>query len=153
MGLLTALAGLAGLEVSSLVEKLKRNAVLYALMAVFGLIGTVFLLVAAFLGLAQAVGPIWSAVILAAAGFVGMLIVYLWGQASYSAKQVQAEKRRRSGEATALMTSAALAAAPLLPALMRSRTLRKAGLPVAALAAAGVFLWENSKHYRPPPRD
>ena len=133
MNLLLPLASILGIEVGDLVERVRKNAVLWSVIALFGLIGLGFLLLGAYLGLGVWVGPIWSALILGTLSLMVAAIVYAAaGAAEHSARQREVE-RRRSAETTALVTTAAVTA---LPMLLKSPLMRSVGIPVGAALAA-----------------
>jgi cobalamin synthase len=132
MSFLVPLAGLLGIEVEALTERVKRSVILYAVMAVFGVIGVSFMLAAGFFALTQEIGPIYAALVFGGVFLVLALVVFLsmrMGEARR--KKIVAEKRRNK-DATALITTAALTA---LPVLLRSPAIRTLGLPAAAIAA------------------
>jgi cobalamin synthase len=132
MSFLVPLAGLLGIEVEALTERVKRSLILYAVMAVFGVIGVSFMLAAGFFALTQEIGPIYAALVFGGVFLVLALVVFLsmrMGEARR--KKIVAEKRRNK-DATALITTAALTA---LPVLLRSPAIRTLGLPAAAIAA------------------
>ena len=132
MQFLVPLAALLGLELDTMKERFKRTFAGNAIMIVFALIGGVFLLVAGYLGLSVAIGAIYAALVFAAAFLLAALLVHLSLQAQAARERREAAEKRRSGEAGAFVTTAALTA---LPVLLRSPMLRNFGLPAAAIAA------------------
>jgi len=136
MHLLAQFATLFGLEAEALIDRAKGQAIVAGLIGFFVLIAVAFLLVAAYLGLAERMGPIWSALIIAGIALVLAACIYLWARVSEAnRKREQAEKRRQM-EASSLMTTAAFTAIPMA---MASPTIRRIGLPLAALAAVIFF--------------
>lgn len=132
MGLLAPLAALLGLEVESMAARAKTTALIYGLMGICLLIAVGFLLAAGHMALAELVGPILSALIIAGIFLLLALAAYLGSLAGRSRHQRKAAERRRSGETGAFMTTAALTALPLLA---RAPVALKLGLPAAAIAA------------------
>lgn len=137
MNLLISLAGLLGIQVEEVTGRIKNLAIANAFIVLCGLIALVFLLIAGFLALSAQMGPIHSALVFAGIFLVIALVILiglmLW---EHSRKRRHAEKRR-SSETSALVTSAALTA---LPVLLKSPLIRKIGLPLAAIAAAVMFI-------------
>lgn len=136
MNFLNSLASLLGIEVEELRQRIQQNAVTWSVMGLFAVICLAFLLVAAHLGIAIWVGPIWSALIIAGAAFVVAGILYLIYRGNEQAAQRRATERRRTAEANALMTGAAVTA---LPVLLKSPLLRNVGIPLGA-ALVALFL-------------
>ena len=145
MHLLAPLAALFGIEVGALIARLKRSAAAYSALALFALIGLVFALVAAHIALSEWVGPLWSALIIAAAALVVAIAIWLWSSAAEAAREVRAGERRRATEASAMATTAGLAA---LPMLLRNPKLGLLALPV--IAAVG-YWWFFVKAKDPDP--
>jgi hypothetical protein len=141
MQFLVPLAALLGLELDTMKERFKRTFAGNAIMIVFALIGGVFLLVAGYLGLSVAIGAIYAALVFAAAFLLAVLLVHLSLKAQAARERREAAEKRRSGEAGAFVTTAALTA---LPVLLRSPMLRNFGLPAAAIAA--VLLLRGGKN-------
>jgi hypothetical protein len=131
MAFLAPLAALLGIEVDSLIIKLKRSAVTYAVLALLALICLVFLLVAAHAALSYAIGPVWSGLALAGAALLIGAIVWFWTQAAEKARQQRIVEKRKSTDTTALLTTAAISA---LPMLIRNPAMRMAAVPVGLLA-------------------
>ena len=132
MGLLAPLAALLGLEVEGLVARARSAALVYGLTALFTLVGATFLLVAAYLALADWLGAIPAALVLAGGFLVLAIAVYLGARIERSRRQQQLSARRRASETGALVSTAAITALPLLA---RSPMLVRIGLPAAALIA------------------
>lgn len=137
MRFVTALAALLGLEVNVLVERLRRDAALYAIVGTFGLLAVVFGLVALNAALTMLWGPIYAP--LALGGFFAFIALVVWGSSTMSRRRrvFRERERKRSSETTAAVTTAAIAALPLLAS---SPLLRRWGLPVAGALGAAWFL-------------
>jgi uncharacterized membrane protein YciS (DUF1049 family) len=140
--LLGPLGALLGIEAASVTNKLKRQAVLWGTLGGLGLIAIGFVLVAVNNALTIAFGPIVAPLLIAGAALLIGLVVY--GVFHFRAQieaHNDAEKARRA-EVTALITTAAITAIPLiLP------TLRRVGLPAGG-AAAAIFSLMQSKAFR-----
>lgn len=132
MHLLTALAGLLGYELETVSEQVKRKLVAGALMAVLGLIGFIFLVVAGYIALSEQLGPLISALILGGSFLLLTLAVYLGTRIGEGKRQREAMERRRSSQTGAFLTTAAITA---LPVLLKSPWFRTLGIPAAAIAA------------------
>ena len=142
LALLAPLGALLGIEAASFKDKLKRQAVLWGTLGVLGAIAISFVLVAINTALSFAVGPIVAPLIIAGAALLIGLVVYavFHFRATLEAHN-DAEKARRA-EVTALVTTAAITAIPLiLP------TLKRVGVPVGG-AAAAVYSLLQSKAFR-----
>jgi uncharacterized protein YacL len=140
MGILSLLGSLLGVEVETLVQRIRESAVAFAAIGVFVLICVAFLLVALYTALVQWVGPIWSPLIIAGAALVIAIILFVALQIHEAALKRRAEQRRREAESTALIASAAIKA---LPELLASPAIRDVGLPV--LLYAGLMLFTRPK--------
>jgi len=136
MGLLAPLAALLGIETDALIDKARRQAIVLAVVALFGLIAIAFLLVALYLWLATVWSPIVAALAIAGGAIVIALLVYGISRMREGSKKAKEAERRRASETTALITTAALTA---LPMLFRSPAARTIGLPLVAVAAAAFF--------------
>jgi len=132
LGLLMPLAGLLGLEVEGLSQRVKGLAIVYALILVCVVIGLGFLIAAGYIALSDLVRPLTATLILAGSFLAIALIVYIGLAISESNRRKRLAERRRSSDAGAFLTTAALTALPLLT---RSPMLVKLGIPAAALAA------------------
>ena len=142
LALLAPLGALLGIEAASFKDKLKRQAVLWGTFGVLCVIPISFVLVAINTALSFAVGPIVAPLIIAGASLLIGLVVYavFHFRATLEAHN-DAEKARRA-EVTALVTTAAITAIPLiLP------TLKRVGVPVGG-AAAAVYSLLQSKAFR-----
>ena len=132
MNFLSPLASLLGMEVEHITDRIKRSLMVNGMMIVFALLGTGFLLAAAYIALAQELGGLYAALIFAAGFLVLALAIYIGSRVAEARRKRELADKRRSSEAGAFMTTATLAA---LPMLLRSPLLRTIGLPAAALAA------------------
>jgi hypothetical protein len=140
MGILSLLGSLVGVEVETLVQRIRGSAVAFAAIGLFVLICVAFLLVALYTALAQWVGPIWSPLIIAGGALVIAIILFIALQIQQAALKRHAQERRRDAESTALIASAAIRA---LPELLASPAIREVGLPV--LLYAGLMLFTRPK--------
>ena len=132
MHFLMPLAALLGFEVEAITDRVKRTILLNGLMALFGLVGAIFLLVAAYVALADWLSPLYGALIIAGVFLLAALSVYVSNQIAAGRAKREALTKKRSNETSAFVTTAALTA---LPALLKSPMVRRFGLPAAALAA------------------
>ena len=142
LALLAPLGALLGIEAASIKDKLKRQAILFGTLGVLGIIALSFVLIAINNALTFAVGPIIAPLIIAGAALLVGLFVYavFHFRATLEAHN-DAEKARRA-EVTALITTAAITAIPLiLP------TLKRVGVPAGG-AAAAIFSLLQSKAFR-----
>jgi putative Ca2+/H+ antiporter (TMEM165/GDT1 family) len=131
LALLGPLGALLGLEAASLKERLKRQAVLWGIVGVLGVIAVAFLLVAINTALTYAVGPVVAPLIIAGASLLIGIAVYLIFHLRETMEAHRDAEKKRSAEVTALITTAAITAIPLiLP------TLKRVGVPTASAAAA-----------------
>jgi len=142
MGILSLLGSLMGVEVETLVQRLRESAVAFAAIGLFVLICVAFLLVALYTALAQRVGPIWSPLIIAGGALVIAIILFIALQIQEAALKRRAQERRREAESTALIASAALNA---LPELLASPAVRDVGLPILLYAGLMLFTRPKSK--------
>jgi hypothetical protein len=136
MGILAPLAALFGIETDALIDRARRKAVILGIVAVFCLIAVAFLLVALYLWLSTIWTPIIAALAVAGGAIVIALIAYAAGAVADNSRRKHEADRRRANETTALVTTAALTA---LPVVLRSPAFRTIGLPLAAAAAAVFF--------------
>lgn len=141
MQFLIPLAGLLGIEIETITERVKTAIILYAVIVLCGAIGFSFILIAGFFALAEVVGPVFSGLIFAAVFVAVALVVLLIMRMSEGKRQRLAEEKRRTTETSAFVTTAAMTA---LPVLLRSPAVRTFGLPAAALAA--FLLMRNGKN-------
>lgn len=137
MHLLALAASVLGIEVDELLEHFKRNAMAWSAVALFSLIGCAFLLVALNAWLTFLWGPIVAP--LAIGGAATVIAVAIWAALTISDNiaRRRAAQRRNSAEKTALVTTAALTALPLV---LKSDIMRKVGIPVGGALAAAFLL-------------
>ena len=138
MPLLGPLAALLGIEIEAITDRVRTLMIVYAVIAVLALTGAAFLLIAAYLGLAQQIGAIYSALAIAAIMLLVAGAVLIGVRMSESRRRREIALRRRSSEAGAFATTAALTA---LPAVVSSPSLRLLAIPAVAVAA---FLFVRS---------
>ena len=146
--LLGPLSALAGTELTTLKARLRRQLLLWSAVGILALVAFSFLLVAAHAALVVAVGPIIAPLIIAGAAILVALIVFLVFHGIETAESRRVEEKKRSAEVTALVTTAAITALPLLLPI-----LRKAGLPVAGVVAAAIALTQAKSFRRPEAED
>ncbi|WP_240230284.1 hypothetical protein [Devosia lacusdianchii] len=132
MHLLMPLAALLGIEVEAITDRVKGLVIANAVMITLGLIGLGFLIAAGYIALADALSPLYAALILAAAFLALALAVYLGMKVGETRHRRELATKRRSTETSAFVTTAALTA---LPVLLKSPLVRTLGLPAAAIAA------------------
>lgn len=140
MPLLGPLAALLGIEIEAITDRVRTLMIVYAVIGTLTLTGLIFLLVAAYLALAGVIGPIYSALVIAVAMLVIAGIVLLAIRMGEARRRREIAQRRRSSEAGAFATTAALTA---LPAVVRSPSLRLLAIP--AVAAAAFVLVRNAR--------
>lgn len=133
MNLLLPLASLLGLEVGQLGDKLKRGAVFYGTVSACALIGVVFLLVALNAWLTMFWGPVLAPLAIGAGGLVLAGLAYLVMRLMGRATERRIVAQKHSLERTALISTAAISALPLL---LKSGLMRNVGLPVGGALAA-----------------
>ena len=142
LALLGPLGALLGLEAASLKDRFKRQAILWGTLGALGLIAIAFVLVAINNALTLAVGPIVAPLIIAGAALlIGVVVFLVFHFRETVEAHNDAEKIRRA-EVTALITTVAITAIPLiLP------TLRKVGVPARGVAAA-IYSLLQTKAFR-----
>jgi len=137
MHLLALAASVLGIEVDELLEHIKRNAMAWSAMAFFALIGIAFLLVALHAWFALLWGPIIAPLAIAAGAIIIAIVIWAAIAIADGIARRRATERRNAAEKTALVTTAALTALPLL---LRSDLMRKIGIPVGGALAAAYLL-------------
>jgi len=131
LAILGPLAALMGLEMTSLKERLQRQAIVWGMLALLGLVAVTFLLVSLNSALTYSFGPVIAPLLIASAALLIGIVAYVVYAFQESASRHKEAERQHSAEMTALVTTAAITALPLiLP------TLKKVGLPAGAVAAA-----------------
>ncbi len=143
LALLAPLASLLGIETGALIERYRRQALVWATVAGFLAIGGTFLLVAANAALSLSFGPVVAPLMLGGAAIFLALAVYLITRIQAGATARVEANRHRSAETTALVTSAAITAMPLLA---KSPLFRKVGLPLGSALAAAYLLSRSSSN-------
>jgi Putative Actinobacterial Holin-X, holin superfamily III len=140
MGIFSLLGSLLGVEVDTLIQRVRESAVAFAAIGLFALICLTFLLVALYTVLNNWVGPIWSPLIIAGGALLIAIVLFIALQIQEAALKRRTEERRKEAESTALIASAAINA---LPELLASPAVRDVGLPI--LLYAGFLLLSRSK--------
>jgi uncharacterized integral membrane protein len=140
LGLLYPIASLLGIEAGEIVERLRKNAALWAAIAFFSLIALIFALIAANTALTLWVGPVYSPLIVAGAAALIAACIYIASRVMAELAHRREVQRRRSAETTALVTTATVTA---LPILMKSPLMRQIGLPLGG-ALAALYLMSKS---------
>ena len=135
MHLLVPLAGLLGIEIHAVTEQVKRTIATNVLMALLAVVGMVFLIVAGYLGLAERIGAVRAALWLGGIPLFFALLMFVSGRIGRARRKRISAEKRRSGEAGAFVTTAAMTALPALPALLKSPAARLIAVPAAAAAA------------------
>jgi hypothetical protein len=143
LALLAPLASLLGIEVGALIERYRREALVWGIVAAFLAIGAIFLLVAANAELSLSFGPIIAPLMLGGAAILIALAVYLAARIKAGAAARAEAERKRGAETTAIVTSAAITAVPLL---VKSPLFKKVGLPLGGALAAAYLLSKPSGH-------
>ncbi|WEK05081.1 MAG: hypothetical protein P0Y65_02170 [Candidatus Devosia phytovorans] len=132
MNLLVPLAGLLGIEIEHITERVRNAIILNVVIAVFALLGVGFLLSAGFIAVAAELGSLYAALIFGGVFLFLALAVYLGSLIGKGQHKRAVAEKRRSSETSAFMTTAAVTA---LPVLLKSPLVRKFGIPAAAIAA------------------
>jgi hypothetical protein len=143
MNLLLPLASLLGFEVEDMVDRFKQNAIAWLAIAFFALIGVIFLLVALNTAMVDWIGPIWGPLVIGGGALIVALATYLGITITASIVAKRQAERRHSAEKTALVTTAAITA---LPMLMRSSLMKQVGLPIGGALAALYLLSKPGGH-------
>lgn len=133
MHLLPSLAAILGIEVDELVDNARKSAIAWSAIGLFGLIGLAFLLVAAHTALVDWIGPIWAPLSIAGLSLLAALAIYISIRIMDDIAKRREAQRRHSAETTALVTTAAITA---LPMVMKSPLMRNIGLPLGGALAA-----------------
>lgn len=137
MHLLALAASVLGIEVDELLEHFKKNVMAWSAVALFALIGFAFLLVALNAWFTAMWGPIIAPLAIAGGALVVAGAIWAAIVITDSIAKRRSAQRRNSAEKTALVTTAALTAVPLL---MKSDLMRKIGIPVGGALAAAYLL-------------
>ncbi len=136
MHMLLPLASLLGLEVDQLADRLKRHAIAWGAVGFFVLIGLVYLLVALNAAVSLWLGPILGPLALAGGALLFAAALALGMKAATAIGERRRADKKRTAERTALVTSAAVTALPMLPMLIKSPLVRQLGLPLGGAIAA-----------------
>ena len=137
MHLLALAASVLGIEVDELLEHFKNNAMAWSAVALFALIGLAFLLVALHAWFALIWGPIVAPLVIGAGAIVVALGIYAAIAITDSIAKRRAAQRRNAAEKTALVTTAALTALPLV---LKSDIMKKVGITIGGALAAAYLL-------------
>ncbi|MBB3145771.1 chromate transport protein ChrA [Phyllobacterium trifolii] len=125
---------------------MKRNAVFAGIIAVLAIVGVIFLVVAAYIALAERYGEMHASLILAGSAFGLAIITYIIMKiVERAARNRQSE--RAKVDASALLTVAALAAAPVV---LRSRALMMLAVPLVAFGGLSLLTKPKKKKRRRP---
>ncbi|WP_130502082.1 hypothetical protein [Phyllobacterium myrsinacearum] len=116
-------------------SRAKRRAVFVALIGILLAIAGVFLLVAGYIALAQHIGSLHAALILAGGAIVLALLAYIAMKISETVAHKRQRERSKVDTST-LLTVAALAAAPTV---LKSRGLLMLAVPVIAFAGLSLL--------------
>jgi len=143
MQFLLPLASILGIEVDEIIDRLKKNAIAWSAVALFGVIGLAFILVAIGNAAMLAWGPVVGPLLVALVAIV--IAVAIWAVMAIieGVAKRKALEKRHSQEKTALVTTAALTA---LPFVLQSPLMRKVGIPVGGALAAAFLLSKSSSH-------
>lgn len=144
MHLLALAASVLGIEVDELLDHFRKNVMAWSAVALFALIGAVFLLVALHAWFAAMWGPIIAPLAIGCGALVVAAAIWAAIAITDSIARRRAAQRRNSAEKTALVTTAALTAVPLL---MKSDLMRKIGIPVGGALAAAYLLSKPGGHH------
>lgn len=136
LALLAPIAGLLGVEVEGLKERMKTLVTAYAAIAVFAAIGIGFLIGAGYIALSDWIGPLYATLAMAGAFLFLALIIFLVISSGEARRQRKRVEKKRASETSAYLTTAALTALPLLA---RSPMLLRLGVPAVALAALAIL--------------
>ena len=143
LALLGPLGALLGIEAQSLKDRLKRQAVLIGTLGALGVVSVTFILVAINTALTFAFGPVIAPLIIAGAALLIGIIVFAIFHMRETMEAKEDAQKKRSAETTALITTAAITAIPLiLP------TLRRIGLPAGGAAAAAIYSLLQTKAFK-----
>lgn len=143
MNLLLPIASLLGIEVGDMIDRFKQNAIAWVAIAFFALIGVMFLLVALNTAMVEWLGPIWGPLAIASGALVISLGTLLGVRIASGIVERRESQKRHSAEKTALVTTAAITALPLL---MRSSLMKQVGIPIGGALAALYLLSKPGGH-------
>jgi chromate transport protein ChrA len=143
------LTSVAAGEVGLAINRLKRSAVFACVIAVLAAIGVIFLVVAAYIALAERYGEMQASLILAGSAFGLAIITYIVMKIVERAARNR-QRERAKVDTSALLTVAALAAAPIV---LRSRALMMLAVPLVALGGLSLLKKPKTKTKRRRPED
>lgn len=141
------LLSLVGREAGELQRKLQRQAIFWGLLAVLAIIILAFLLVALNASLSTVYGPVIAPLIIAAGALLLAILVILIFQLLATLEAREALKKRHDSDMTALVTTAALTAIPML---LRSPLIKDIGLPIGAALASALWFKKDEDDARRP---
>jgi hypothetical protein len=133
LNLLMPLASLFGIEAGQMTDRLKRGALFYGTVATFGMVGAIFLLVSLNAWLTMLWGPVLAPLAIGLGGLLLALAFYIVMRVAANATERRILSQKHSFERTALVTTAAVSALPLL---LKSGLMRNVGLPLGGALAA-----------------
>jgi hypothetical protein len=143
MGPLLALLGIEAGEISA---NIKRQAIVWSLIAALGLVALTFILVALNNALAYSFGPVVAPLIIAVVAGVIAVLVFAVAHIQDSIAAKKAAEKKKHAEITALVTTAIITAVPLI---LKSPLFKEIGLPAgAALASALMLKPRDDSHHR-----
>ncbi|WP_417308259.1 hypothetical protein [Devosia sp.] len=126
-----------------LVTRMKAQALAWAVIAGFALVGVVFLLVALNGWFSVMWGPVVGPLVLGGGALAIALTVWAVMTITANISKRRELERRHAAEKTALVTTAAVTALPLV---LQSGLMRKLGLPVGGALAAAYLLTRSGGH-------
>ena len=144
MQFLLPLASILGIEVDELMDRVKKNAIAWSAVALFALIGVAFVLVAVNNAATLAWGPIVGPLVVALVAIAVAVGIWIVMAVVESIARRKALERRHAQEKTALVTTAALTALPLV---LQSPLMRKVGIPIGGALAAAFLLTRSNGHH------
>jgi hypothetical protein len=143
MHLLLPLASILGIEVEDLIARIRQNAIAWSAIAFFAAIGVIFLLVTLYTGMVDWLGSIWGPLAIAGTALLVALAIYVGVRISANIVATREAQRRHAAEKTALVTTAAITAVPML---LKSPIMRTIGIPVGGALAALYLLSKPGGH-------
>lgn len=129
------LTSLAAGEVGLAVNRAKRSAIFLSIIGVLAAIGVIFLLVAGYIALSERYGELRAALYLGGGALALAIILYIIMKISDGIMRKR-QRDRAKVDTSALMTIAALAAAPMV---LRSRLLLALAVPVVAFGGLSLL--------------
>lgn len=139
------IAQIAAGETAKIVQRMKRAALAYAVAGLLLFLALIFALIAVYVWMAVKYGPISAAMVFTAV-FAVLGVVVIVGHRVTSRVQARRAARRRSVDAKAIATTAAVAAIPAL--LARKGT--GIALLVPLLGAVGYLIYQENRGGRRP---